>query len=213
MTLLAEAGAARLFANPAVAPDRAYGAGEAAILDGADFDAAVREIGAWPGYGETPLTALPGLARAAGLGAIHYKDESGRFGLGSFKALGGAYAVLRTLQRAVVKHGRTPPSSGALMAGRHRDITETITVTTAGNSISVRISRLPTNRNPASQSKNSPSHSCSHDSPGTASAGMTVTRNQSPTQSPAKTSKDSRTLNHITRRSLGSPSCDTAFMK
>jgi diaminopropionate ammonia-lyase len=43
----------------------------------------------------TPLHALPALAGELGLGAIHIKDEGLRLGLGSFKALGGAYAVFR----------------------------------------------------------------------------------------------------------------------
>ncbi len=43
----------------------------------------------------TPLHALPALADELGLGAIHIKDEGFRLGLGSFKALGGAYAVFR----------------------------------------------------------------------------------------------------------------------
>ncbi len=43
----------------------------------------------------TPLHALPALARELGVGAIHVKDEGLRLGLGSFKALGGSYAVIR----------------------------------------------------------------------------------------------------------------------
>jgi diaminopropionate ammonia-lyase len=43
----------------------------------------------------TPLHVLPALAGELGLGAIHIKDEGFRLGLGSFKALGGAYAVFR----------------------------------------------------------------------------------------------------------------------
>ena len=42
---------------------------------------------------------LPGVARAAGLARVCYKDEGDRFELGSFKALGGAYAVARVLAR------------------------------------------------------------------------------------------------------------------
>lgn len=42
----------------------------------------------------TPLHALPGLAAKLGLGALHVKDEGQRLGLGSFKALGGAYALM-----------------------------------------------------------------------------------------------------------------------
>lgn len=46
-------------------------------------------------HAETPLVALPAMAAAAGVAAIHVKDEGFRLGLGSFKALGGAYAVIR----------------------------------------------------------------------------------------------------------------------
>jgi diaminopropionate ammonia-lyase len=56
----------------------------------------------------TPLRALPALAAALGVGAIHVKDEGFRLGLGSFKALGGAYAVIRLLlEAASARHGRT----------------------------------------------------------------------------------------------------------
>ncbi|OWV81799.1 PLP-dependent lyase/thiolase [Rhizobium sp. R634] len=55
----------------------------------------------------TPLVALPGLAREIGVGAIHVKDEGHRLGLGSFKALGGAYAVIRlVLEQARRNLGR-----------------------------------------------------------------------------------------------------------
>jgi diaminopropionate ammonia-lyase len=48
-------------------------------------------------HAETPLRALPGLAAKLGVAAIDIKDESFRLGLGSFKALGGSYAVIRLL--------------------------------------------------------------------------------------------------------------------
>ena len=55
----------------------------------------------------TPLHALPGLARELGVGAIHVKDEGLRLGLGSFKALGGSYAVIRlVLDAALERLGR-----------------------------------------------------------------------------------------------------------
>ncbi|MER9301771.1 diaminopropionate ammonia-lyase [Mesorhizobium sp. M0293] len=55
----------------------------------------------------TPLHALPALAAELGLGAIHIKDEGFRLGLGSFKALGGAYAVFRlVLEEASTRLGR-----------------------------------------------------------------------------------------------------------
>lgn len=46
-----------------------------------------------PGYEPTPMVALPALASKLGLGALYVKDESKRFGLNAFKALGGSYAI------------------------------------------------------------------------------------------------------------------------
>ena len=72
-------------------------------LDSADiqaFDAAAaREVQRFlalrADYAPTPLVSLPTLAEALGIHAIHIKDEGKRLGLGSFKALGGAYATIR----------------------------------------------------------------------------------------------------------------------
>jgi diaminopropionate ammonia-lyase len=59
------------------------------------------------GYRETPLVSLPGLAHNLGLGAIYIKDEGLRLGLGSFKALGGSYAVIQlVLDKASAAFGR-----------------------------------------------------------------------------------------------------------
>lgn len=48
-----------------------------------------------PKAAETPLHDIPVLAQRSGAGAVHVKDERGRMGLGSFKALGAAYVVAR----------------------------------------------------------------------------------------------------------------------
>ena len=87
--------------NPTVARGTDYGPGLQEILNAEGFESARREISGWPGYAPTPLNRLSGLAAAAGVAEIWYKDEGGRFGLGSFKALGGAYAVGRLLARSV----------------------------------------------------------------------------------------------------------------
>lgn len=47
----------------------------------------------FPMYEPTPLAHLPNTAKALGLGSIYVKDESYRFGLNAFKALGGSYAI------------------------------------------------------------------------------------------------------------------------
>lgn len=56
-----------------------------------------------PNHRPTPLRSLPALAESLGIGAIHLKDEGYRLGLGSFKALGGAYAVMRLVQEAAAE--------------------------------------------------------------------------------------------------------------
>lgn len=48
-----------------------------------------------PDYATTPLHAVDGLARRMGVASLHLKDEGSRLGMGSFKALGGSYAVMR----------------------------------------------------------------------------------------------------------------------
>lgn len=49
------------------------------------------------GYAQTSLVSLPNLAKQLGVGQIFVKDESARFGLNAFKALGGSYAIARYL--------------------------------------------------------------------------------------------------------------------
>lgn len=76
-----------------------YGPRQERVLNAGGLDAARAVIGAWPGYEPTPLVALSGLARAARVQRLYYKDEAHRFGLKSFKPLGGAFAVARMLMR------------------------------------------------------------------------------------------------------------------
>lgn len=53
-----------------------------------------------PAHAETPLVEAAGLARLAGVGGLWIKDERGRMGLGSFKALGAAHAIAREAEAA-----------------------------------------------------------------------------------------------------------------
>ncbi|WP_448187435.1 diaminopropionate ammonia-lyase [Azospirillum sp. sgz301742] len=122
----------RVFHNPRADQDRAYGPSERAILSRAAFAEAQAEITAWPGYAPTPLRSLKGLAREAGIDRLWYKDECARFALGSFKALGGAYAVLRLMAREVsARAPGVPVTALDLVVGRYGTITRTLTVTTA----------------------------------------------------------------------------------
>ena len=54
---------------------------------------AYSSISKWKNYNNTPLLKLDKLQKKLDLNNIFYKDESKRFHLKSFKALGGAYAV------------------------------------------------------------------------------------------------------------------------
>ena len=73
---------------------------DAETLGAAGAAAVERHLSFRDNHAETPLVALPGLAARLGVGAIHVKDEGHRLGLGSFKALGGAYAVIRLVLEA-----------------------------------------------------------------------------------------------------------------
>ena len=63
------------------------------LLSKEDIDDAYTKISNWKGYSPTPLVELNKLSKELNLNKIFYKDESKRFDLKSFKALGGAYAV------------------------------------------------------------------------------------------------------------------------
>jgi diaminopropionate ammonia-lyase len=122
----------RLFENPRVARSADYAAdGRAEILSLAAFAEARREITSWPGYAPTPLRPLSKLAARVGIGEILYKDEAGRFGIGSFKALGGAYAVFKLLRQAIRERKGVVASSTDLTSGKYAEITRQITVTAA----------------------------------------------------------------------------------
>ncbi|MBN8928042.1 MAG: diaminopropionate ammonia-lyase [Rhodospirillales bacterium 69-11] len=116
----------RLFANPRA------GTPGVVVLSSAGFRRAKTEITGWDGYAPTPLRDLPAIARDAGLGVLRLKDEADRFGLGSFKALGGAYAVANLLASELARRGVAPAATSAdLAAGTHRAATQEMTVTCA----------------------------------------------------------------------------------
>src|SRR5262249_11565150 len=124
---------ARAIRNPAAAPAQApYGEARSRVLSQSGFDAAFAEISSWPGYAPAPLVSLDGLARALGLREVWYKDERGRFGLKSVKALGGAYAVANVLRRRVMQElGSAAVTSRQLVAREFASITSGATVTCA----------------------------------------------------------------------------------
>lgn len=120
-----------LFFNPRVDRLGDYGRERQKILGGKALHDARREIASWPGYAVTPLRSLGGLAATLGVDRVYYKDEGGRFDLGSFKALGGAYAVGRLLVDLIGRKVGMVVSTGELAAGAYRDLAQEVTVTCA----------------------------------------------------------------------------------
>lgn len=122
----------RFCLNPGADRARPYGESERDVLSHARAMIALHEITSWPGYAPTPLRSLPALARRLGVAAALYKDESSRFGLHSFKALGGAYGVL-CVAREEVGRATTRDNIPAtdLLEHRHQAITSRLVVTTA----------------------------------------------------------------------------------
>jgi diaminopropionate ammonia-lyase len=122
----------RLFENPRATRAAPYAAdGRERILNLSALAEAKREITSWPGYAQTPLRRLAKLAACVGVSEILYKDEAGRFALGSFKALGGAYAVFNLLRQEIRERTGVAASSADLISGRYADITRDVTVIAA----------------------------------------------------------------------------------
>ena len=65
-------------------------------------------------YSRTPLTSLPGLAKALGVTSVQVKDESYRFGLNAFKVLGGSYALGRYIAKTLGEDIENLPASRIL---------------------------------------------------------------------------------------------------
>lgn len=117
--------------NPALAPDRACPDEVSEILSPDLAAEAQREIAAWEGYAPTPLYSLDRVADETGVRALYYKDEGLRFAPGSFKALGGAYAVEQLLRREISRRAGVPVPLEDVRAGRHAELAAAITVATA----------------------------------------------------------------------------------
>lgn len=98
-----------------------FGNAALSVISPEDFFNASAEITQWSGYAPTPLHALPALAAELNLSAIHYKHEGPRFGLGSFKALGGSYAGLRVLQRETSRRLGQEVTLADIRAGNYAD--------------------------------------------------------------------------------------------
>lgn len=102
------------------------------VLHAAENTRAWDTITRWEGYAPTALVSLAGLAGRFGLRSLWYKDEGPRFGLGSFKALGGAYGVHRVvLEKLNEKGGPSFASVSEASRERRRVATRGLTIASA----------------------------------------------------------------------------------
>ena len=108
-----------------------YSEAASQVISKSDARDAYREVSSWPEYQHTQLHRLGKLESHLGCGAIHYKDESTRFGLGSFKALGGAYAVLRYVAAEYLHKQGKQVALGDVRQGGIKDFASSLTVVTA----------------------------------------------------------------------------------
>lgn len=92
-----------------------------------DYAAPRRLLTACPAYAATPVVTLENGLRA--------KDETGRMGLGAFKALGGVYAVARIIEQRWCAAGNAPLGPAEYTAPPVRDFAAGLTFTcaSAGN--------------------------------------------------------------------------------
>lgn len=119
------------FPNPVANSENVYSDAQRDVISIAKAANAIADIKTWPAYSETPLHSLEAMAKDAGLGALWYKDESQRFGLKSFKALGGAYAVACQLQNVLEAQLGKRPSIAELLDGQLKDALSEIVVSCA----------------------------------------------------------------------------------
>ena len=105
--LIAQAGP-MLISNASPSHNQPLDPADAAVLARAQADKVERFLTFRENHAPTPLRSLPALARELVVESLHVKDESQRLGLGSFKALGGSYAVVTLLlEMASRKLGRS----------------------------------------------------------------------------------------------------------
>lgn len=102
-------------------------AADAEVLGVAGAEAAERVTVARPNYQPTPLVSLPALAAELAIASLHVKDEGPRFGLGSFKALGGGYAVIRLVMEAAERQFGRAVALDELQTGDVRRVASKMT--------------------------------------------------------------------------------------
>ncbi len=75
---------------------------------------------------QTPLENLPDLAESLGINSLFVKDERERLNLGSFKGIGGIYAVTCILQALIQQYFKSPVTMAQLLSTEARHYTESV---------------------------------------------------------------------------------------
>ena len=104
---------------------------DAKALGASAAEAAAAFLDTRPNHAETPLRSLEQLAASQGVSKVYIKDEGGRFGLGSFKALGGAYAVVRLVMDEAERKLGAPVDLADLTSPKVKAIAAEMTVVCA----------------------------------------------------------------------------------
>lgn len=117
----------KIFFNPAA------GAHPGARIYGRENAARLRNLFAHsPSFAATPLCSLDALQ--LGVGELWAKDERSRWGQGSFKSLGGAFAVVDLAAEMLSRREGRPVTAADIFAGHAPEAHElTVATATAGN--------------------------------------------------------------------------------
>jgi diaminopropionate ammonia-lyase len=120
-----------LMLNPSASYRRALEPAQIELFGADGVVAARRYLDSCPRHRATPLVGLAELAMSLGVGGVLIKDEGQRFGLQSFKALGGAYAVIRLVHELAGQKLGRPVRLDEIFSAPVRVIARTVTVACA----------------------------------------------------------------------------------
>jgi diaminopropionate ammonia-lyase len=95
-----------------------------------------------PGYVPTPFVDCQPLADSLGVRSLHVKDESHRFGLNAFKALGASYAMHRIARPGAIFSAATAGNHGRAVAWSARRLGCSATIFVPGITVPARMEAI-----------------------------------------------------------------------